>query len=155
MTQSGRGDSFWARPADGHGGIDDPALTGQIPAQPAPQQPTPTPPPVPHPHPAPPTQPSAPTQQQSHWPPPQQQYPQQQYPQQQYPQQPYAPQPERNPYADMSAGTKRSRRSGCLWMVLLSLLATFALAIIASLLAGMLPAWRAMQVTPAIQLKSQ
>ncbi len=27
----------------------------------------------------------------------------------------------------MSAGTKRSRRSGCLWMVLLSLLATFAL----------------------------
>ena len=25
----------------------------------------------------------------------------------------------------------------------------------ASLLAGMLPAWRAMQVTPAIQLKSQ
>ncbi len=35
------------------------------------------------------------------------------------------------------------------------LLATFALAIIASLLAGILPAWRAMQVTPAIQLKSQ
>lgn len=35
------------------------------------------------------------------------------------------------------------------------LLATFALAIVASLLAGMLPAWRAMQVTPAIQLKSQ
>ena len=35
------------------------------------------------------------------------------------------------------------------------LLTTFVLAIIASLLAGMLPAWRAMQVTPAIQLKSQ
>ncbi len=35
------------------------------------------------------------------------------------------------------------------------LLATFALAIFASLLAGLLPAWRAMQVTPAIQLKSQ
>ena len=35
------------------------------------------------------------------------------------------------------------------------LLTTFALAIVASLLAGMLPAWRAMQVTPAIQLKSQ
>jgi putative ABC transport system permease protein len=35
------------------------------------------------------------------------------------------------------------------------LLTTFALAIMASLLAGMLPAWRAMQVTPAIQLKSQ
>ncbi|KAF1721857.1 ABC transporter permease [Pseudoxanthomonas wuyuanensis] len=35
------------------------------------------------------------------------------------------------------------------------LLTTFALAILASLLAGMLPAWRAMQVTPAIQLKSQ
>jgi putative ABC transport system permease protein len=35
------------------------------------------------------------------------------------------------------------------------LLTTFALSIIASLLAGLLPAWRAMQVTPAIQLKSQ
>ncbi len=35
------------------------------------------------------------------------------------------------------------------------LLTTFALAIVASLLAGLLPAWRAMQVTPAIQLKSQ
>ena len=35
------------------------------------------------------------------------------------------------------------------------LLMTFALAIVASLLAGLLPAWRAMQVTPAIQLKSQ
>ena len=35
------------------------------------------------------------------------------------------------------------------------LLTTFALAIAASLLAGLLPAWRAMQVTPAIQLKSQ
>ena len=35
------------------------------------------------------------------------------------------------------------------------LLLTFVLAIVASLLAGMLPAWRAMQVTPAIQLKSQ
>ena len=35
------------------------------------------------------------------------------------------------------------------------LLLTFALALLASLLAGLLPAWRAMQVTPAIQLKSQ
>ena len=35
------------------------------------------------------------------------------------------------------------------------LLLTFALAILASLLAGVLPAWRAMQVAPAIQLKSQ
>ncbi len=35
------------------------------------------------------------------------------------------------------------------------LLSTFALAILASLLAGVLPAWRAMQVAPAIQLKSQ
>ncbi len=35
------------------------------------------------------------------------------------------------------------------------LLLTFALAIAASLLAGMLPAWRAMQVAPALQLKSQ
>ena len=35
------------------------------------------------------------------------------------------------------------------------LLATFALSIGASVLAGLLPAWRACQVTPAIQLKSQ
>ena len=35
------------------------------------------------------------------------------------------------------------------------LAATIALAIVASLLAGLLPAWRACQVTPAIQLKSQ
>ncbi|MGH8033551.1 MAG: ABC transporter permease, partial [Luteimonas sp.] len=35
------------------------------------------------------------------------------------------------------------------------LLATFALALATSLLAGLLPAWRAMQVTPAMQLKSQ
>lgn len=35
------------------------------------------------------------------------------------------------------------------------LLTTFALSIVASLFAGLLPAWRAMQVTPAIQLKSQ
>ena len=35
------------------------------------------------------------------------------------------------------------------------LLLTFALAVLASLLAGVLPAWRAMQVAPAIQLKSQ
>jgi len=32
---------------------------------------------------------------------------------------------------------------------------TFVLSIVASVLAGLLPAWRAMQVTPAIQLKSQ
>ena len=37
----------------------------------------------------------------------------------------------------------------------LMLLATFVLAVVASLLAGILPAWRAMQVTPAIQLKTQ
>ena len=35
------------------------------------------------------------------------------------------------------------------------LLTTFVLALVASLLAGLLPAWSAMQVTPAIQLKSQ
>jgi putative ABC transport system permease protein len=35
------------------------------------------------------------------------------------------------------------------------LAATFALAILASLLAGLLPAWRGCQITPAIQLKSQ
>ena len=35
------------------------------------------------------------------------------------------------------------------------LLATFVLAVIASVAAGLLPAWRAMEVTPAIQLKSQ
>lgn len=32
---------------------------------------------------------------------------------------------------------------------------TFVLAVAASVLAGLLPAWRACQVTPAIQLKSQ
>jgi len=32
---------------------------------------------------------------------------------------------------------------------------TFVLAIVASLLAGVLPAWRACAVAPAIQLKSQ
>ncbi|MGY1408223.1 MULTISPECIES: ABC transporter permease [unclassified Luteimonas] len=35
------------------------------------------------------------------------------------------------------------------------LLTTFLLAIVASLFAGVLPAWRAMQITPALQLKSQ
>jgi putative ABC transport system permease protein len=37
----------------------------------------------------------------------------------------------------------------------LMLLTTFVLAVGASLLAGIIPAWQAMQVTPAIQLKSQ
>jgi putative ABC transport system permease protein len=37
----------------------------------------------------------------------------------------------------------------------LMLATTFVLALVASLLAGLLPAWRACQVTPAIQLKSQ
>ena len=37
----------------------------------------------------------------------------------------------------------------------LMLLLTFTLAVLASLLAGILPAWRAMQITPAVQLKSQ
>ncbi len=37
----------------------------------------------------------------------------------------------------------------------LMLLATFMLAVGASLLAGLIPAWQAMQVTPAMQLKSQ
>mgnify|MGYP001313689887 CR=1 FL=1 len=36
-----------------------------------------------------------------------------------------------------------------------TLLLTLALALAASLLAGLLPAWRAMQIAPAIQLKSQ
>lgn len=35
------------------------------------------------------------------------------------------------------------------------LVVTFALALLASLFAGLLPAWRAMQITPAVQLKSQ
>lgn len=35
------------------------------------------------------------------------------------------------------------------------LLTTFVLAVVSSVLAGLLPAWRAMQITPAIQLKSQ
>jgi putative ABC transport system permease protein len=34
------------------------------------------------------------------------------------------------------------------------LLATFGLSVVASLLAGVLPAWRGCQITPAIQLKS-
>ncbi|MFA9217408.1 MAG: ABC transporter permease [Sphingomonadaceae bacterium] len=38
------------------------------------------------------------------------------------------------------------------WMMLLL---TFALAVLAALLAGLLPTWRACQVTPALQLKSQ
>jgi putative ABC transport system permease protein len=33
--------------------------------------------------------------------------------------------------------------------------ATFVLAILASVLAGLVPAWHACQVTPAMQLKSQ
>lgn len=37
----------------------------------------------------------------------------------------------------------------------LMLVTTFALALVASLLAGLLPAWRACQVAPALQLKSQ
>lgn len=40
-------------------------------------------------------------------------------------------------------------------MDLTMLLATFALALLSSLVAGALPAWRAMQVTPAVQLKTQ
>ena len=35
------------------------------------------------------------------------------------------------------------------------LMLTFAIAIVASMLAGLLPAWRAMQIAPALQLKSQ
>ncbi len=35
------------------------------------------------------------------------------------------------------------------------LLLTFVLALVASVLAGLLPAWRAMQITPAVQLKTQ
>ena len=32
---------------------------------------------------------------------------------------------------------------------------TFALAVLSAVLAGLLPTWRACQVTPALQLKSQ
>jgi len=39
-------------------------------------------------------------------------------------------------------------------MDLSMLLVTFALALASSLLAGLLPAWRAMQVAPAVALKS-
>ena len=35
------------------------------------------------------------------------------------------------------------------------LLGCFALEIVATLIAGLLPAWRACQITPALQLKSQ
>ena len=41
------------------------------------------------------------------------------------------------------------------WVQATMLLATFALAILASVLAGMLPAWHACRVAPAVQLKSQ
>ena len=40
-------------------------------------------------------------------------------------------------------------------MVWVMLLTTLALALAASLLAGLLPTWRACQVVPAVQLKSQ
>ena len=35
------------------------------------------------------------------------------------------------------------------------LLGTFVLAVFASVLAGLLPAWRACRITPALQLKTQ
>jgi putative ABC transport system permease protein len=35
------------------------------------------------------------------------------------------------------------------------LIGTFVLAVIASVLAGLLPAWRACHITPALQLKTQ
>jgi putative ABC transport system permease protein len=35
------------------------------------------------------------------------------------------------------------------------LLGTFALALVASVLAGLLPAWRACRIPPALQLKAQ
>ena len=38
------------------------------------------------------------------------------------------------------------------WIMLLT---TFAMAVASAVLAGLLPTWRACQVTPAIQLKSQ
>ena len=38
------------------------------------------------------------------------------------------------------------------WIMLTT---TLALSVVASLLAGMLPTWRACQVTPALQLKTQ
>jgi putative ABC transport system permease protein len=40
-------------------------------------------------------------------------------------------------------------------MDLSMLLGTFALAVCASVLAGLLPAWRACRIAPAIQLKAQ
>ncbi len=38
------------------------------------------------------------------------------------------------------------------WFMMLT---TFAMAVAAAVLAGLLPTWRACQVTPALQLKSQ
>jgi putative ABC transport system permease protein len=35
------------------------------------------------------------------------------------------------------------------------LLATFVIAVVATMLAGLLPAWRACHITPALQLKAQ
>ena len=39
-------------------------------------------------------------------------------------------------------------------LIILEIALTFALAIISSVLAGIIPAWRGCQITPAIQLKS-
>ena len=60
--------------------------------------------------------------------------------------------------AQLGLWAVRQRPSGYADMAHLDssmLLATFVLALVASLLAGLLPAWRAMQIAPAIQLKSQ
>jgi putative ABC transport system permease protein len=60
--------------------------------------------------------------------------------------------------AELGLWTVRQRPDGYAKLAQLDpsmLLATFALAILASVLAGLLPAWRACHVAPALQLKTQ
>jgi putative ABC transport system permease protein len=52
-------------------------------------------------------------------------------------------------------GRQSRTMSGVVHMDVPMLATTFVLAIVAALLAGLLPTWRAAQVTPALQLKSQ
>ena len=59
-------------------------------------------------------------------------------------------------YAALAVVRSQSKELGTVaHMDMPMLLLTFAVSVLASLLAGLLPTWRACQVTPAIQLKSQ
>ena len=59
-------------------------------------------------------------------------------------------------YAALAVVRSQSKELGTVaHMDVPMLLLTFAVSVLAALLAGLLPTWRACQVTPAIQLKSQ